>query len=438
MSNVTAFGARVPNYPESICCDHFVAVASGLSERIKKIQDQLAKEIYESKQNLDTQAQLIAEEGLLMINGLHNGYGKLRVEAAWDAPDHLMLQMMELNIIEFAASKTEARFAAMTDLMLNRDKNQIRSFSDFKSEVDKLTSNYNKTWLETEYNFSIATAQNSAAYMRQKSEAESVTPYVQYQTVGDDQVRDEHALLDGRVFNLNDKEAMRLYPPNGYNCRCEMIQYVGNKDKVISGKSAVKLLGDQFEGSAFNFNRADAKQVFKRSQFYTDDGEVLTKINDISYESYKNLTAWKLFKSKLKKLKIDKTIVPGNKDELFRSDGKRGKVDFMGFTDHLQRKVILKKDVFDTHTSGKYLQKGEVRHQLFPHVKSVLNDADEVWLISVSDKKYIMRYIKFFADEVLIIETEIGAKSNEIKTWYKMKTDEIDRRKGLLLKKRKV
>lgn len=436
LNNVTAFGMRIPNYPD-LCCGEFVAISSGVTERLKKLHEQLSEAVWENKETLGIQAELIAKESLELIKGLQNEWTG-RTEVAWNAPDHLMLQQMEMNIIEFAASKTEARLAAMTDLMINRDKNEIRSFSDFKSEVDRVTNHYNKTWLETEYNFAIATAQNSAAYVRQKSEAISVTPYVQYQTVGDENVREEHQLLDGKVFNLNDKEAMRLYPPNGYNCRCEMIQYVGDKSKVVSGKAALELMGDDFKKSDFGFNRAEAKQVFNKSQFYTDKGEVLDKINNINYTSYLCLNSIKTLQKGLKKLKLDKTIIPGNKDELFRSDGKQGKRVFMGFSDHLERKIILKDDVFKTHTSGKYIKTGEDRHQLFPHIKSALKNADEVWLISISDKKYQMRYLKFYQDEVLVVETILGNNNNEIKTWYKMKANEIDIRKGLLIKKRKA
>ncbi len=434
LNKVTAFGVRIPNYPEAVCCGSFEAVSKTFFDRIQKLQDQLTTDFYSSKNTLGSSASLIAKESSGLISGLYEGYGKQHVEAAWNAPDHLMLQVMETNIVEFAASKTEARLAAMTNLMINRDKNQINSFSELKNEVDKLTSNYNKTWLETEYNFTIATAQNSAAYIRQKAEADSVTPYVQYQTVGDDQVRDEHQLLNGKVFNLNDPEAMRLYPPNGYNCRCEMIQYVGDKSKVVTGKSALTLMSDGFEKSDFGFNRANLKQVFTKSQFYTDDGKILNKINDINYTSYSGLSSLKVLQKGLKKLKLDTTITPGNKDELFIATGKRGKQAFMGFTDHLERKIILKNDVYKSHTLGKYLKIGEDRHQLFPHVKSALNNADEVWLNAISDKKYQMRYLKFFADEVLVVETVLGSNNNEIMTWYKMKAKEEIIRKGLKIK----
>ena len=438
INNITALGLNIPFYPEDKCCDtHFSAIASKALDSVQNISNDLAEEIYQKKDTLGTSAKLIAEEALVLINGLITGWGSYRTEASWNATDHLLLQMMEQNIIEFAASKTEARLAAMTDLMLNREKNQIRSLSEFKAEAEKVTKNFNTTYLETERNFTIATAQNSAAYLRFKSEASTVTPYVQYQTVGDDHVREEHQLLNGKVFNLNDNEAMRLYPPNGYNCRCEMEQYVGDKSKVTSGKAAMSVMGDDFANSDFGFNRADTREVFNKSQFYTDDGEILKNANDITYKSYDGLTAFKEFKG-LKKLNLDSTITPGNVSELFRSDGKQGKSTFMGFTDHLKRKIILKNKVFKTHTSSKYIKKGEDRHQLFPFVKSVLNAPDEVWLNSISNKKFQYTYIKYFQKEAIVVKTTLGTNNNEIGTWYKLKKKEEDERKGILLKKKKA
>jgi SPP1 gp7 family putative phage head morphogenesis protein len=48
-------------------------------------------------------------------------------------------------------------------------------------------------------------------------------PYVQYRTVGDSRVRDEHAALDGKTYASDDPVWQRIAPPNGFNCRCSMV-----------------------------------------------------------------------------------------------------------------------------------------------------------------------------------------------------------------------
>lgn len=48
-------------------------------------------------------------------------------------------------------------------------------------------------------------------------------PFWQYFTVGDDRVRPEHAVLDGFVARADDPVWNKIYPPNGFNCRCIVI-----------------------------------------------------------------------------------------------------------------------------------------------------------------------------------------------------------------------
>jgi SPP1 gp7 family putative phage head morphogenesis protein len=47
-----------------------------------------------------------------------------------------------------------------------------------------------------------------------------VLPFLQYWTVGDDHVRPEHAVLDGFVARVDDPVWLKIYPPNGFGCRC--------------------------------------------------------------------------------------------------------------------------------------------------------------------------------------------------------------------------
>ena len=50
-----------------------------------------------------------------------------------------------------------------------------------------------------------------------------VRPYFQYQTAGDNRVRDSHAALDGKVFRLDDPSVGSVWPPCGHQCRCTVI-----------------------------------------------------------------------------------------------------------------------------------------------------------------------------------------------------------------------
>lgn len=394
----------------------------------------MLKAIWNKEETTGTEGKLIVAEALELVNGLKSGYGTI---SGFNTPDSLAYQLMEYNLFEFSASKTEARLAAMTDLLIDQEKNQIRSEDDFKKLANDRVANLNQNYLTTEYNLSVAVGQNAAAYQRFLSEKDTVTSFVQYQTAGDSKVRNEHAKLDGKIFNLSDREAMKLWPPNGHGCRCEFIQYnrTPKEGEVTSGKVAQEVMNSDnanWSKSQFNVNRGDLKQVFTKSQFYSDIKGLPKKLNDMTFDKY-DLKNWNSFKSDLNPISIDKSITPDNVKELFKKD-KSG--DFMGYKDYYGRKMVLSQKTFDFHTKGKYTKPSENRHQLFPHIKEVLNNPDEVWY-NTQDKlegKFQSRYLKFYNDMILVIDCEMTNKGLDIKTWYEAKKEDLNLRKGLLVR----
>jgi len=403
-----------------------------------KILDSLSADLmqllWENGDTLGTESGMIVEEGLQLLNGLREGYG---VTVGYDTPDTLALQLMEYNLFEFSASKTEARLAAMSELLIDKEAKGIRSFSDFKALAEQEVSSFNNEWLQTEYNLSIAVGQNSAAFHRFMAEKESVTAFVQYQTIGDDQVRPAHQVLDGKIFNLNDKEALKIWPPNGYGCRCEMLQYnrTPQPGQVTTGSDALHLIKSsdkRFADSQFEINRGDLKQVFTEKQFYSDTKGLPEKLNTMTFDKY-GLEPWDKFKSRLNPIKIDRSITPDNVKELFRAVPNK---NFMGFEDYLGRKMILTKKSFDIHTTGKYIGDNELRHQLFPHINELVKNPDEVWYNNPdrTENKFQSRYIKHYSDIMLVADVEIDDNKSTIKSWYIAKKADASLRKGLLIR----
>lgn len=412
-------------------------IASASSKILDDLTNQLIGQLWNKKATIGAEGQLIVAEALELTGGLKKGYG---VTVGYNTPDTLAYQLMEYNLFEFSASKTEARLAAMTDLLIDQDKNEIRSEDDFKKLANEITADLNQNYLTTEYNLSVAVGQNSAAYHRFLAEKDTVTSFVQYQTAGDSKVRNEHAKLDGRIFNLSDGEAMKLFPPNGYGCRCEMVQYnrTPKEGEVMSGKVAQEVLDSEnasWSKSQFNINRGDLKQVFTKSQFYSDNKGLPKKLNDMTFDKY-DLKKYSEFKQDLKPISLDKSITAENVKELFKKD-KTGA--FMGFKDYYGRKMVLTQKNFDFHTKGKYVKPNENRHQLFPHIKEVLNSPDEVWYNTQDkiDGKFQSRYLKFYNDMILVIDCDMSAKGLEVKTWYEAKKEDLNLRKGLLVRNKK-
>lgn len=70
-----------------------------------------------------------------------------------------------------------------------------------------------------------------------------------YITVGDDRVRENHAELDGVTLPKDDKFWNNFFPPNGYNCRCQVVPVF---DKEPVKKPPKQAATDQ----GFDFNPA--------------------------------------------------------------------------------------------------------------------------------------------------------------------------------------
>jgi SPP1 gp7 family putative phage head morphogenesis protein len=67
-------------------------------------------------------------------------------------------------------------------------------------------------------------------------------PYWQYWTAGDLRVRPAHTALDGFCARAVDPVWLRIYPPNGYNCRCSVIPVMPEDAPPGSGEGGIERL----------------------------------------------------------------------------------------------------------------------------------------------------------------------------------------------------
>lgn len=64
----------------------------------------------------------------------------------------------------------------------------------------------------------------SAGHWAEIQESKVAAPYLLYDAVQDEATRDEHAAWDGTVLPVDDPWWATHMPPNGWNCRCGVIQ----------------------------------------------------------------------------------------------------------------------------------------------------------------------------------------------------------------------
>lgn len=116
---------------------------------------------------------------------------------------------------------------------------------DFEAAVRKLTSDAGVEQiaaftLDTVFTTNMHKAYALGRYEQQtQPETMKALPFWQYLTVGDDRVRPEHAVIDGFTALAIDPVWMKIYPPNGFNCRCIVISILASEAPKGSEESGL-------------------------------------------------------------------------------------------------------------------------------------------------------------------------------------------------------
>lgn len=95
---------------------------------------------------------------------------------------------------------------------------------------------------------------------------------LQYRTQRDKKVRPEHAALDRVTLPMSDPFWQEYYPPNGWNCRCTVVQVRKSKYPVTPHDEAMAL-GEEATGKdtkgIFHFNPGIEQKAFPDYNPYT-------------------------------------------------------------------------------------------------------------------------------------------------------------------------
>lgn len=156
-------------------------------------------------------------------------------------------------------------FPSLTDENGNR-----KTFEQFLNDVRKIDSTYNRNYLRAEYNFAHASADMAARWERFVEDGDRYN--LQYRTQRDRKVRPEHAALDRVTLPMSDTFWQEYYPPNGWNCRCTVVQVLKDKYPQTDHDDAM-ILGEEATGrdtrGIFHFNPGSEKKTFPDYNPYT-------------------------------------------------------------------------------------------------------------------------------------------------------------------------
>ena len=130
-----------------------------------------------------------------------------------------------------------------------------KPFEQFLNDVQKIDRTYNGNYLRAEYNFCQSSAVMAAKWEGFMQDGDRYN--LQYRTQHDKKVRPEHAALDRVTLPITDPFWQEYYPPNGWNCRCTVVQVRKSKYPQTPHDEAMAL-GEEATGKdtrgIFHFN----------------------------------------------------------------------------------------------------------------------------------------------------------------------------------------
>ena len=188
-----------------------------------------------------------------------------------------MRQRLQRSDYIFSGIKTFHELNEAFPSLLDSNGNR-KPFEQFLNDVQKIDQTYNRNYLRAEYNFVHASATMAAKWEEFQQDGDRYN--LQYRTANDDRVRPEHAALDRVTLPMSDPFWEEYYPPNGWNCRCTVVQVRKSKYPVTPHDEAMALgeaalqdsspTGGGREGaSIFHFNPGIEQKTFPDYNPYT-------------------------------------------------------------------------------------------------------------------------------------------------------------------------
>ena len=125
-------------------------------------------------------------------------------------------------------------------LSLIDQEGHIRPYEDFREDVVRMHNKYNVNYLETEYEHAVGSSLMADRWYEQQQGGDRYN--LQYRTAGDNRVRPDHEALEGITLPKSDKFWDDYYPPNGWRCRCDVVE-VSPSDYPLSDSTEASQRG---------------------------------------------------------------------------------------------------------------------------------------------------------------------------------------------------
>lgn len=306
---------------------------------------------------------------------------------------------LDQNIYAFSGARSLYMLQQYNSFLTDAD-GKLLSEPQFISKVADITAIDNLSHLKTERNSAIASAQ-----MAEKWQKMQAFETLEYRTVGDNRVRDEHKVLDRLTLRTDDQRWSTIYPPNGWNCRCTVVPGESTVTETTEATNKVKA--------------ADIQPYFKRNVgqerlVYSDDHPY---IKNIGTGKLRELDAVKNYAMQSPEKIYDMQDLPkftelpdeAAAETWWRNMAKGGSFDLKS-VDGLQ--IAFDSD-FKHHV---LTQNTDDRYRIIMQLTDVLTNPDEVWANRIRGKLE-MTYLKYYKEFPIVLGVE-GDKSLRANTLY--------------------
>lgn len=219
------------------------------ADELKKLLEKMVKQVWKQKAmpaELDKAlTEFFASE---FWKAVEKGFDISLDEIDFETPDNEMLKKLTQSIYQFASAKNYAQLKAISQALID-ETGKLRTFSAFRTAAAEINNQFVNQWLQAEYNYAVASSQMASRW-KQIQENKETLPLLRYDTVGDERVRLEHQELEDVTRPVDDPFWDVYYPPNGWNCRCDVQQLTNGTITPLSKINLPEKMPDIFKYNA--------------------------------------------------------------------------------------------------------------------------------------------------------------------------------------------
>lgn len=234
--------------------------------------------------------QLYAEIAEILKKGVDKGFnkgaqatGERFAKYELGSVDAALIEELTLNIYMFSAAKTFQQILEMSNALVVDGR--VATFSEFKSEANKIFEIYNKTWLRTEYDTTIGQSQNARRWSVFEQEKD-LFPYLEYDAVMDANTSEICRPLDKIILPVGDPFWNTHAPLNHFKCRCFLRKISKFDDVKQTAKSKLNRVSKEINPmmqEVFKVNPGKTGECFDSAHPYFNVPKKYTKFAETNF-----------------------------------------------------------------------------------------------------------------------------------------------------------